>query len=163
MVPLPNLLDMLPSKNNPLVPCVCLYTWTIYLPEKAPSTGPADSVYNTTTGIILAAAMYERILSLILIEWENLKINERISLCFQNNFISTWFTFFIQCNKELLHYSLRVACKYFFSTDIFLNSIKGRESLIVLLFFFGVKKMKLLISRSGYIPLIEPRTIMFIS
>ena len=37
-------------------------------------------------GIILAAAMYERILSLISIEWENLKINERISLCFQNNF-----------------------------------------------------------------------------
>ena len=37
--------------------------------------------------------MYERILSLISIEWENVKINERISLCFQKNFISTLFTF----------------------------------------------------------------------
>ena len=46
----------------------------------------------SNTAIILAAAMYERILSLIPIEWEILKINERISLCFQNNFISTWFT-----------------------------------------------------------------------
>ena len=52
-------------------------------------SNPSDWHFS---GIILAAAMYERILSLISIEWENLKINERISLCFHNNFISTWFT-----------------------------------------------------------------------
>ena len=53
----------------------------------------SSNLANMFTGIILAVAMYERILSLISIEWENLKINERISLCFQNNLISTWFTF----------------------------------------------------------------------
>ena len=37
--------------------------------------------YINDPGIILAAAMHERILSLTSIEWENLKINERISIC----------------------------------------------------------------------------------
>ena len=49
--------------------------------------------------------MYERILSLISIEWENLKINERISLCFQNNFIQLDLHFY-KMQQELLHFPL---------------------------------------------------------
>ena len=59
---------------------------TIGLRSSTETADCLDDFETSDTGIILAAAMYERILSLISIEWENLKINERISLCFQNNF-----------------------------------------------------------------------------
>ena len=54
--------------------------------------------------------MYERILSLISIEWENWEINERISIYMylKTNFISTLFTYLKKINNrkqrlELLH------------------------------------------------------------
>ena len=104
------------------------------------------------------------------------KLNERIWKSMREfPFVSkTTLFFFFQLDlhfykmqQELLHYSLRVACKYFFQQTSFLTLSRVEE---VLLFFFFVKKKwncwyhdRGIVPWSGYIPLFEPRTKMFMS